>query len=41
MRPKRSFYERNEALILGGSAVALTLAVWQALWSAGRFRRYS
>ncbi|MGB6945727.1 MAG: ABC transporter permease [Bryobacteraceae bacterium] len=36
MKPKRSFYERNEALILGGSAVALTLAVWQALWSAGK-----
>lgn len=35
MKPKRSFYERHEALILGGTAVALTIAVWQALWSAG------
>jgi ABC-type nitrate/sulfonate/bicarbonate transport system permease component len=36
MKPKRSFYERHEALILGGTAVALTVAVWQALWSAGK-----
>ncbi|HTW65176.1 MAG TPA: ABC transporter permease [Bryobacteraceae bacterium] len=36
MKPKRNFYERHEALILGGSAVALTLGVWQALWSAGK-----
>ena len=36
MKPKRSFYERHEALILGGAAVVLTLAVWQALWSAGK-----
>lgn len=36
MRPKKSFYQRNEALILGGSAVAITIAIWQALWSAGK-----
>src|SRR3984885_11447643 len=36
MRPKQSFFERNEALILGGTAVALTIGVWQALWSAGK-----
>jgi len=36
MKPKSNFYERHEALILGGSAVALTLGVWQALWSAGK-----
>ena len=36
MRPKRSFYERHEAVILGGTAVALTIAVWQALWAAGK-----
>jgi ABC-type nitrate/sulfonate/bicarbonate transport system permease component len=35
-RPRRSFYERHEALILGGGAVVLVLAIWQALWSAGR-----
>jgi ABC-type nitrate/sulfonate/bicarbonate transport system permease component len=36
MKPKRSFFERHEALILGGTAVALTMGVWQALWSAGK-----
>jgi ABC-type nitrate/sulfonate/bicarbonate transport system permease component len=36
MKPKRNFYQRNEASILGGTAIALTLGVWQALWSAGK-----
>jgi ABC-type nitrate/sulfonate/bicarbonate transport system permease component len=36
MQPKRSFFERHEALILGGTALAITIAVWQALWSAGK-----
>src|ERR1700683_299241 len=36
MQPKRSFFERHEALILGGTAMAITIAVWQALWSAGK-----
>jgi NitT/TauT family transport system permease protein len=36
IRRRRSFYERHEALILGGGAVALVLAIWQALWSAGK-----
>jgi ABC-type nitrate/sulfonate/bicarbonate transport system permease component len=36
MKPKRSFYQQHEALILGGAAVVLTIAVWQALWSAGK-----
>jgi ABC-type nitrate/sulfonate/bicarbonate transport system permease component len=36
MRPKKSFYQKNEALILGGGAVAITIAVWQALWAAGK-----
>jgi NitT/TauT family transport system permease protein len=35
-QPKRSFYKRNESLILGGSAVVLTLAIWQAFWSTGK-----
>jgi ABC-type nitrate/sulfonate/bicarbonate transport system permease component len=35
-RPRKSFYQRNEASILGGVAVIITLAVWQALWSAGK-----
>jgi ABC-type nitrate/sulfonate/bicarbonate transport system permease component len=34
-RPRKSFYKKNESLILGGSAVLLTMAVWQACWSAG------
>jgi ABC-type nitrate/sulfonate/bicarbonate transport system permease component len=34
--PQRSFYKRNEALILGGAAVLVTFAIWQALWSAGK-----
>jgi len=35
-RPRRSFYHRHEALILGGAAVVVALGVWQAFWSAGR-----
>jgi NitT/TauT family transport system permease protein len=34
-RPRRSFYQKYEALILGGSAVLITLAIWQAFWAAG------
>jgi len=33
---KQTFYKKHEALILGGTAVLLALAGWQALWSAGR-----
>lgn len=36
MKPNRNFFERHEAFILGGAAVALTLGVWQAFWSAGK-----
>jgi NitT/TauT family transport system permease protein len=35
-QPKRSFYKRHESLILGGGAMVLTLAIWQAFWSAGK-----
>jgi NitT/TauT family transport system permease protein len=35
-RPRRSVYQRHEALILGGSAVVLVLVVWEAFWSSGR-----
>jgi ABC-type nitrate/sulfonate/bicarbonate transport system permease component len=31
----RSFYQKHEGLILGGTAVLVALAAWQALWSAG------
>src|SRR5262245_46792764 len=34
--PRRSFYQRHEALILGGTAVIVALVVWEALWEAGR-----
>lgn len=36
MKKQAGFYKRNESLILGGGAVALTLAIWQAFWSAGK-----
>ena len=32
----RSFYRRHESLILGGTAVLLAIALWQAIWSAGK-----
>jgi ABC-type nitrate/sulfonate/bicarbonate transport system permease component len=32
----RSFYQKHEALILGGAAVLLAVALWQAIWSAGK-----
>ncbi len=35
-RPRQSFYRRHESMILGGSAVVLALAIWQAFWSAGK-----
>ena len=34
-RPRKSFYKKHESFILGGSAVLLTLIVWQIAWSAG------
>jgi ABC-type nitrate/sulfonate/bicarbonate transport system permease component len=36
MKPKQSFYQRHENLILGNTAVVLTIIVWQVLWSAGK-----
>jgi len=35
-RPKRSFYERHEATILGGISVIVVVAAWQWAWSAGK-----
>jgi ABC-type nitrate/sulfonate/bicarbonate transport system permease component len=35
-RPHRSFYERHEGAILGGLALVVALAAWQAFWSAGK-----
>lgn len=34
-RPRKSFYRKHESGILGGSAVFVTIAIWQAFWSAG------
>jgi NitT/TauT family transport system permease protein len=33
-RPRKSFYQRHEAAILGNGVLLLSLIVWQALWSA-------
>lgn len=33
--PRQSFQKKYESLIWGGGAVLVTLAVWQACWSAG------
>src|SRR6266540_520019 len=35
-RPHRSFYQRHERLILGGTSAVVALGAWQALWSSGR-----
>jgi NitT/TauT family transport system permease protein len=34
--PRRTFYQRYEAAIIGGIAVVIALAAWEALWSAER-----
>ena len=34
-KPDRSFYEKHDGLILGGSAVLIALTVWQIFWMAG------
>ena len=34
-RPTESFVQRNEGFIVGGTSVAVALAIWQAAWSAG------
>ncbi len=31
--PRRSFYEKHEGAILGGSAVLIVIGIWQAIWS--------
>jgi ABC-type nitrate/sulfonate/bicarbonate transport system permease component len=35
-RPRKTFYKKHESFILGGTAVVVTMAIWQALWSAGK-----
>ena len=35
VRPRKSFYQKHEAIILGGGAVIAVLTVWQIMWSKG------
>jgi ABC-type nitrate/sulfonate/bicarbonate transport system permease component len=35
-RPHRSFYQKHERLIVGGTAVVAAIAIWQALWASGK-----
>ena len=35
-RSRRGFYQKHEAVILGGAAVLVALSIWQAFWSAGK-----
>ena len=35
-RPTENFFQRNASFIVGGSSVAVVLAIWQVAWSAGR-----
>ena len=35
-RPRRSFYQKHERLIVGGTAVLVAIALWEALWESGR-----
>jgi NitT/TauT family transport system permease protein len=35
-RPRKSFYQRHEEMILGGSAMLIAIGVWEALWQAGK-----
>ncbi len=32
-RPRLSFFQRHESIILGGGGVVIALAVWEAIWS--------
>jgi NitT/TauT family transport system permease protein len=38
-RPKDTFYQRNESLILGGGSVLIAIALWEAAWEAGWIKR--
>jgi NitT/TauT family transport system permease protein len=34
VRPRLTFYKRNESMILGGASVVLILGLWEAAWEA-------
>ena len=31
-RPQRSFYQKHERLIVGGTAVLVAIALWEMFW---------
>src|SRR4051812_34811156 len=35
-RPRKTFYQKHEATILGNGVLVLTIIVWQIFWSAGK-----
>jgi ABC-type nitrate/sulfonate/bicarbonate transport system permease component len=35
-RPRKSFYQRHESIILGYGVLLLATVIWQAMWSAGK-----
>jgi NitT/TauT family transport system permease protein len=35
-RPRQTFYQKHERVIIGGASVVVVLAVWQWFWSAGK-----
>lgn len=35
VRPVKSFYQKNDSLLVGAASVLIVLALWQAAWSAG------
>jgi ABC-type nitrate/sulfonate/bicarbonate transport system permease component len=35
-RPRRTFYQKHERLIVGGTAVVAAIGIWQMIWSSGK-----
>src|SRR3954454_17687267 len=35
-RPRKTFYKKHEESILGGLAMLLFIAIWEAFWQAGK-----
>jgi ABC-type nitrate/sulfonate/bicarbonate transport system permease component len=36
LAPEEEFLQRNESLIVGNGTLVVAIAIWQALWSAGK-----
>src|SRR5437899_12829112 len=32
-RPRQTFFQKHEGMILGGTAVLIVVGIWQAIWS--------